>query len=74
MNIPTKIIEISKSIDSLRIFPRIFISVYMILLYDSIQWFMSLNAPTPEQTTLISVITGIGAAWFGLYIGSGNKK
>jgi hypothetical protein len=46
----------------------------MILLYDAIQWFMSLNAPTPEQTTLISVITGIGAAWFGLYIGSGNKK
>ena len=45
----------------------------MILLYKSIIWFMNLSAPTSEQAALISVITGVGAAWFGLYIGSGKK-
>jgi len=73
INLSNKIIKLYEAIDSLRIFPRIFISTYMILLYKSIIWFMSLSAPTPEQTALISVITGVGAAWFGLYIGSGKK-
>jgi hypothetical protein len=68
-----KIIKLAEAIDSLRIFPRIFISIYMILLYKSIIWFMDLSAPTSEQAALISVIIGVGAAWFGLYIGSGKK-
>ena len=73
INLSNKIIKLSEAIDSLRIFPRIFISTYMILLYKSIIWFMSLSATTRKQTALISVITGVGAAWFGLYIGSGKK-
>ena len=50
-----------------RLFPRAFITVYMMLLYYSTMWFMSLEQPTSEQAALISVIVGAGAAWFGLY-------
>ena len=27
-----------------------------------------------EQSGLISILVGAGAAWFGLYVGSGSKK
>jgi len=34
---------------------------------------MGLDAPTMEQSGLISVVVGAGAAWFGLYTGSSKK-
>jgi hypothetical protein len=38
-------------------------------------WFMGLEAPNFEQSGLISVVVGAGAAWFGLYAGtSGASK
>ena len=69
-----KIKDLATAIDSWRIFPRIFISTYIYLLYSSANWFMALQAPTMEQAGLISVIVGAGAAWFGLYANSGKKE
>ena len=56
-----------------RLFPRAFISVYIYLLYDVCQWFMSLPDPNTQQAGLVSVIVGAGAAWFGLYVSSGKS-
>lgn len=70
-------IALAKIIDSWRIFPRIFISVYLFLLYKSSVWFMTLENPTTDQFGLVSVIIGAGAAWFGLYVrskGDGEKS
>jgi hypothetical protein len=69
-----KVKDLASAIDSWRIFPRIFITTYIYLLYSSSMWFMNLEAPTMEQAGLISVIVGAGAAWFGLYANSGSKK
>ena len=33
-------------------------------------WFMDLPEPSLEQSGLISVLVGAGAAWFGLYAGT----
>jgi hypothetical protein len=63
-----KWIYLAHAIDSWRIFPRIFLLVYVILLYKTVTWFMGLPDPDMEQAGLISVIVGAGAAWFGLYI------
>ena len=68
-----KWIDLAEAVDSWRIFPRAFLSVYIFLLYYSTMWFMNLEAPTLEQSGLISIIVGAGAAWFGLYVGSGKK-
>ena len=60
-----------------RLFPRAFISMYIYLLYQVVEWFMDLPTPGPEQAGLVSVIVGAGAAWFGLYVNStstGQKK
>lgn len=64
------IVWLARAIDSWRIFPRVFITVYIYLLYKVVMWFMALETPNMEQAGLVSVIVGAGAAWFGLYVNS----
>ena len=59
--------------DKLRIFPRVFISVYIYMFYNVANWFMSLPEPNNAQAGLVSVVVGAGAAWFGLYVNSQAK-
>lgn len=61
-------------IDKLRIFPRAFISVYIYVFYTVVEWFMTIPEPNMAQAGLVSVVTGAGAAWFGLYVNSGPNK
>jgi len=67
------LIDFAKAIDAWRIFPRVFISTYIYLLYEVTIWFMSLPDPNNAQAGLVSVVVGAGAAWFGLYAGTGPK-
>ena len=69
-----KWIWFSNMIDAYRIFPRAFLTVYIYLLYYCTMWFMALEAPTFEQSGLISIVVGAGAAWFGLYAGTSKNK
>ena len=69
-----KWIWFSQMIDAYRIFPRVFLSVYIYLLYFCTMWFMNLETPTFEQSGLISIVVGAGAAWFGLYAGTAKDK
>tara|TARA_B100001113_G_C20900243_1_gene531029 strand:- start:75 stop:491 length:417 start_codon:yes stop_codon:yes gene_type:complete len=69
-----KIIHMARAVDAWRIFPRLFLTVYIILLYKCVIWYMNLSAPTMEQSGLISIVVGAGAAWFGLYTGSSKKS
>ena len=68
------LIDLAKAVDSWRIFPRIFISTYIFLLYKVTIWFMNLEAPTFEQSGLVSIVVCAGAAWFGLYAGTSKGK
>mgnify|MGYP000193775644 CR=1 FL=1 len=69
-----KLIHLAEAVDAWRLFPRVFISVYMFLLIHVVIWFTNLENPSMEQSGLISVVVGAGAAWFGLYTGTGNGK
>jgi hypothetical protein len=70
-----KWIHLAKTVDAWRIFPRIFVSVYIVLLYDVVTWFMTLDEPNLEQAGLVSVVVGAMAAVFGIYAGtSGQSK
>ena len=68
-----KLIHLARAVDSWRIFPRVFISTYIYLLYKVVIWYMNLSSPTMEQSGLVSIVVGAGAAWFGLYTGSKAK-
>jgi len=69
-----KFIFVAQAIDSWRIIPRAFLGVYMYLLYFTTFWFMDLPDPSFEQSGLISIVVGAGAAWFGLYTNSSKPK
>ena len=69
-----KWIHLAKAVDSWRIFPRLFLTVYIILLYKCVIWYMDLPDPTMEQSGLISIVVGAGAAWFGLYTGTDKSR
>ena len=67
------LIDLSEAVDAWRIFPRVFISTYIYLLYKTTIWFTTLPDPNTAQAGLISVVVGAGAAWFGLYAGTGSR-
>ena len=69
-----KYIFLAKAVDAWRIWPRAFLSVYIFLIYFVVMWFIDLPAPTMEQSGLISILVGAGAAWFGLYVNSAAKE
>ena len=66
--------KFTEILDRLRLFPRLFITVYIWMFYDVVQWFMALEVPTNQQAGLVSIIVGAGAAWFGLYVRTGSSK
>ena len=55
-----------------RIVPRLLILSYMIVFYQTCNWFMDLADPNNAQAGFVSVVVGAGAAWFGLYV-NGNR-
>ena len=69
-----KVIHLARAVDSWRIFPRLFLTVYIVLLYKCVIWYMDLADPTMEQSGLISIVVGAGAAWFGLYTGTDKSN
>jgi hypothetical protein len=46
--------------------------LYGLVFYNTMQWFMALDAPNNAQAGFVSVVVGAGAAWFGLYV-NGKK-
>lgn len=70
----SKWVHLAHTIDAWRIWPRAFLTVYIFLIYYAAMWFMDLPEPNIEQSGLISVLVGAGAAWFGLYVNSAAKE
>ena len=67
-------IHLAKTVDAWRIFPRVFVSVYIVLLYDVVTWFMTIPEPNLEQSALVSIVVGAMAAVFGIYAGTSQTK
>jgi len=55
-----------------RLFPRGFILFYFWLCTETALWFMGLPIPSASQAAFATTIISAGAAWFGLYVNSGN--
>lgn len=68
------LIELAEAVDAWRVFPRIFIGTYIYLLYRVVMWYMGLDDPTVEQSGMVSIISGVGAAWFNSYVASRSKS
>lgn len=63
-----------KLINELRVIPRIMVLLYGYLFFSVAQWFMALPDPSGAQAAFVSTFVGAAAAFFGLYVNSGDKK
>ncbi len=72
-NTEKKLNLIIKTINGLRIVPRLLIGLYGYVFYEVAQWYMSLPEPTNPQASFVAIIVGAAAAWFGLYVNSGKN-
>ena len=64
----------ASAVDKWRVVPRILMVLYGIAFYKCMVWFMSLSDPSMAQAGFVSTVVCAGAAWFGLYVGSGNRN
>ena len=63
--------SISRTLNELRVIPRMLMAFYIWLVYSTSQWFFALSDPSAAQAGFASAVVGAGAAWFGLYVNSG---
>ena len=63
-----------EKLDAWRIVPRALILSYMIVFYQTCNWFMNLDLPNNAQAGFVSVVVGAGAAWFGLNVNGGKSR
>ena len=66
--------ELPQFLSNWRTVPRIMMVLYGIVFYNTMQWFMALDAPNNAQAGFVSVVVGAGAAWFGLYVNGKSSK
>ena len=65
--------SVAQIIDVFRVIPRLMVTGYGYMVWQTVTWFQSIPEPTSQHTFLISTIVGGAAAVFGLYVNSGSK-
>ena len=66
--------ELPQFLSNWRTVPRLMMVLYGLVFYETMTWFMALEAPNNAQAGFVSVVVGAGAAWFGLYTGTSKSK
>lgn len=61
------------SLSKYRVFPRLFSVFYLYSSYVVSTWFMSLTAPSAEQSAYAVAFAGTAAAWFKFYVDGGKR-
>lgn len=69
-----KILKFGYAMDAIRLFPRLFMGVYIWILAEASAWFLLLDKPSLEQAGYMSVLIGAGIGWFAAYVNSGATK
>ncbi len=54
-----------------RVFPRILVALYGVLMWRVSVWYMALEHPSPEQGAFCLTVVGAAVAWFKYYVESG---
>jgi hypothetical protein len=63
-----------EAFDQWRVIPRLLMITMLISTYRVVEWYMQLPDPSTQQTTLVSIMTGMLSGSFGLFLGSGRKE
>lgn len=54
-----------------RVIPRLLVTLYGWVCYDTHLWFKALSTPNDAQQLYAIAIWGAAAVWFGFYVNSG---
>ena len=68
-----KIKQIAEAFNTLRLFPRIFAVLFILMVWHVASWYMALITPGLEQSGFASTVIATSAAYFKFYVQSGNK-
>ena len=66
--------ELPQFLSNWRTVPRLMMVLYGLVFYETMTWFMALEAPNTAQAGFVSVVVGAGAAWCGLYVNGKSSK
>ena len=66
--------ELPQFLSNWRTVPRLMMVLYGLVFYETMTWFMALEAPNNAQAGLVSVVVGAGAGWFAIYVNGKPSK
>lgn len=62
---------IAECFNRLRVIPRILVAGYGVLVWQVVDWFMSLPSPDTQQAALVTTVVGASGIVFGFYMQGG---
>ena len=68
-----KSLELAEVIDAFRIFPRLILFGFSVLVGYVVFWFTGLEAPNTQQAAFVSTVVGIIAPVTAFYLQTGRK-
>jgi len=68
------LLDLAAMVDEFRLFPRIFLFGYGALAWKSCLWYMSLPAPSTEQTAFVTLLSTVFAPMTNWYMQTGKKR
>ena len=67
--------ELPQFLSNWRTVPRLMMVLYGLVFYETMTWFMALEAPNNAQAVLYQLSLGAkGVGWFGLYVNGKSSK
>lgn len=68
-----RFLDFAEVIDAHRVFPKLFMLGYFVLVWKVGAWFMGLEKPSAEQSAFVTIITSAFAPMCNWYFQSGRK-
>lgn len=68
-----QLLDVAEVIDAYRSFPRAFLLLYYLILWDAHRWYVALPNPTEQQQLYMNVLWVSVAAATGFYVATGRK-
>lgn len=65
-------LDTAEVIDAWRVFPRFFVLGYGVISFKLVEWAMSLPSMSIEQTSLVTIVTGLCVPMLNFYMQTGR--
>lgn len=68
----SRFLDVMELADAARVFPRLFMVAYGVMIGQTIMWYRTLEVPSSEQTAFISILAGVFAPMLKWYMETGR--